>query len=90
VDQNVEDRSYTTQIKEVENAGSTKPPRASHAGGYALQISQVLVSLLAILAQRFRFPPFQFSLAMFGGLTGVSSGLEIYSLDEVAPAVVPI
>jgi len=48
------------------------------------------VSLFAILAQRFRFPPFQLSLAMFGGLTGVSSRFELYSLDEVAPAVVPI
>ncbi len=35
-------------------------------------------------------PALQLSLAMFGGLIGVSSRLEIYFLEKVAPAFVSI
>ena len=42
------------------------------------------------VAQSVRFPPLQFGLAMSGGLGGIGPGLEIDSLDEVAPAFVPV
>ena len=42
------------------------------------------------LPQSFRFAPFQFGLAMSGGIDGVSSSLKIGFFNEVAPTLMPI
>lgn len=43
-----------------------------------------------VFLHRFRFPRFQFGLAMLGGFCGVHSSFEAGFFDEVAPALVPI